>query len=125
MGKHTHNFKLKSCLRIVTSLITLLFFALFIIIPSPVHTRTHTHNRATILYTPPRQVVMSSTKFSVPGLSPEVGTRLTEIIVQRALPEYESRVALQVIQHRCFPNWTPFLQSCLSKPISTVYAEHE
>lgn len=57
----------------------LLFFALFIIIPSPVHTHAHTHNRPTIVYTPPRQVEMSSTEFSVPGLSPEVGTRLTEI----------------------------------------------
>ena len=88
----------------------MLFFAFFIILSSPVltHTHTHTHNHTqnhpTVDWSDhwsDHWSVAHSSKTRnnvfyeglVPGLSSQVGIRLAEITVQKALPE---TVALQV-----------------------------
>ena len=78
------------------------------------HTQTHTQNHPTVTAHSSKTRNNVFYEGLVPGLGSQVGIRLAEITVQKALPE---TVALQVTK--------PLTVMPDSKPISTVYAEHK
>lgn len=114
MSKHTRNFTLTNCSGIITSWIMWLSLALFLIIPSPMHTFT---------YTPSPNYIEHSSKtrgannvfdqgLSTCSGSPGWDQANWDNNLGSPSRKSDSRVVLQVMQCACFPDWPPSFQSC-------------